>query len=83
MITAAHSVRNFLESSEVKQEFTHVTTSDENAYIEALHRIIEHDVINRNGFASYSYYEAKEMLKRYFSHYNCCLLYRLIGFITP
>lgn len=77
----AHSVRNFLKSSEVKQEFTHVATPEENAYIEAFHSILEHDVIERNEFDSY--YEAKEMLQRYFFHYNFCRLHRSIGFMTP
>lgn len=77
----AHSVRNFLKSSEIKQEFTHVATPEENSYIEAFHSILEHDVIERNEFASY--YEAKEMLDRYFSHYNQHRLHRSIGFITP
>ncbi|WP_461051630.1 hypothetical protein [Spirosoma arcticum] len=49
----AHSVRNFLKSSEVKQEFTHVATPEENFYIEAFHSILEHDIIERNEFASY------------------------------
>ena len=77
----AHSVRNFLKSSEVKQEFTHIATPQENSYIEAFHSILEHDVIDHNEFASY--YEAKEMLKRYFSHYNYCRLHRSIRFMTP
>ncbi|WP_461085864.1 DDE-type integrase/transposase/recombinase [Spirosoma flavus] len=49
----AHSVRNFLKSSEIKQEFTHVATPEENSYIEAFHSVLEHDVIERNVFASY------------------------------
>lgn len=77
----AHSVRNFLKSLEVKQEFTHVATPKENSYIEAFHSILEHDVIDRNEFESY--YEAKEMLQRYFSHYNYYRLHRSIGFVTP
>ncbi|WP_255433138.1 IS3 family transposase [Spirosoma sp. KUDC1026] len=77
----AHSVRNFLKSSEIKQEFTHVATPEENSYIEAFHSILEHDVIEPNVFGSY--YEAKEMLGRYFSHYNNYRLHRSIGFITP
>ncbi|SFF20477.1 DDE-type integrase/transposase/recombinase [Spirosoma endophyticum] len=60
----AHSVRSFLKSTEIKQEFTHVATPEENSYIEAFHSILEHDVIERNEFASY--YEAKAMLGRYF-----------------
>ena len=77
----AHSVRNFLKTSEVKQEFTHVATPEENSYIEAFHSILEHDVIERNEFDSY--YEAKETLERYFVHYNFHRLHRSIGFITP
>mgnify|MGYP002652476929 CR=1 FL=1 len=77
----AHSVRNFLRSCEVKQEFTHVATPEENSYIEAFHSILEHDVIERNEFDSY--YEAKEMLERYFFHYNQHRLHRSIGFVTP
>jgi transposase InsO family protein len=77
----ARSVRNFLKSSEVKQEFTHVATPEENSYIEAFHSILEHDLIERNEFESY--YEAKEMLERYFSHYNYHRLHRSIGFVTP
>lgn len=77
----AHSVRNFLKSSEIKQEFTHVATPEENSYIEAFHSILEHDIIERNEFASY--YEAKEMLGRYYSHYNQYRLHRSIGFVTP
>ncbi|QIP13790.1 transposase family protein [Spirosoma aureum] len=30
----AHSVRKFLKNSEVKQEFTHVATPEENSYID-------------------------------------------------
>lgn len=77
----AHSVRNFLKTSEVKQEFTHVATPEENSYIEAFHSILEHDVIERNEFDSY--YEAKETLQRYFFHYNYHRLHRSIGFMTP
>lgn len=49
----AHSVRNFLKGSEIRQEFTHVATPEENSYIEAFHSILEHDVIERNEFESY------------------------------
>ena len=50
-------------------------------YIEAFHSIQEHDVIERNEFASY--YEAKEIFGRYFPHYKHHRLHRSIGFITP
>jgi transposase InsO family protein len=58
-----------------------VATPEENSYIEAFHSILEHDVIEGNVFESY--YEAKEMLARYFSHYNYHRLHRSIGFMTP
>ncbi|RRA98147.1 integrase core domain-containing protein [Larkinella rosea] len=77
----AHRVRNFLRGSEVKQEFTHVATPEENAYIEAFHSILEREVIERNEFASY--YEAKQTLQRFITHYNINRLHRSIGFVTP
>jgi putative transposase len=77
----AHRVRNFLKNSEVKQEFTHIATPEENAYIEAFHSILEREVIQRNEFDSY--YEAKQTLERFFTHYNYHRLHRSIGFITP
>jgi putative transposase len=77
----AHRVRNFLKSSEVKQEFTHIATPEENSYIEAFHSILERDVVERNEFEGY--YEAKQILKRFFTHYNEHRLHRSIGFVTP
>ena len=77
----SHKVRNFLKNSEVKQEFTHVATPEENSYIEAFHSILEREVIERNEFASY--YEAKETIQRFITHYNQSRLHRSIGFITP
>ncbi len=52
LYVTASAVR-FLKSSEIKQEFTHVATPEENSYIEAFHSVLEHDVIERNEFASY------------------------------
>jgi putative transposase len=77
----AHKVRNFLKHSDVKQQFTHVTTPEENSYIEAFHSILEREVIERNQFASY--YEAKDTIKRFIKHYNESRLHRSIGFVTP
>ncbi|KAA6438756.1 IS3 family transposase [Dyadobacter flavalbus] len=77
----SHKVRNFLKNSEVKQEFTHVATPEENSYIEAFHSILESEVIERSEFASY--YETKETIQRFITHYNQSRLHRSIGFITP
>lgn len=38
-------VRNFLKDKGVIQEFTHVATPEENAYIEALHSNVQREVI--------------------------------------
>lgn len=77
----AHKVRNFLKNSDVKQQFTHIATPQENSYIEAFHSILEREVIERNQFASY--YEAKDTIQRFIKHYNESRLHRSIGFVTP
>ena len=77
----SHKVQNFLKNSEVKQEIAHVATPEENSYIEAFHSILEREVIERNEFASY--YEAKETIHRFITHYNQSRLHRSSGFITP
>ncbi|MDO1451929.1 IS3 family transposase [Rhodocytophaga aerolata] len=77
----AHRVRNLLKNCQVKQEFTHIATPEENSYIEAFHSILEREVIERHEFGSY--YEAKQILQRFFEHYNCHRLHRSIGFVTP
>src|SRR5690606_10264371 len=41
----ARAVREFLKSNNVNQEFTHIATPEENAYIEALHSVLEREVI--------------------------------------
>ncbi|GAB3285656.1 IS3 family transposase [Larkinella harenae] len=77
----ANRVRQFLKTSEVKQEFTHVATPEENSYIEAFHSILDQIVVQRYEFDSY--YEAKETLRRFFNHYNYNRRHRSLGFITP
>ncbi|TLU92011.1 transposase [Dyadobacter sediminis] len=63
----------------VKGEY--FNTPEENSYIEAFHSILEREVIERNEFASY--YEAKETIQRFITHYNQSRLHRSIGFIIP
>jgi len=64
----AHSVRNFLKSRGVNQEFTHIATPEENSYIEALHSTLEREVIRRYWFDSF--YHAKMKLADYYKFYN-------------
>jgi len=77
----AHRVRFFLRSSEANQEFTHIATPEENAYIEAYHSIIEREVIQRFEFSGY--YDALLTLKAYVEFYNNRRLHGGIGFKTP
>lgn len=61
-------VRNFLKDKGVNQEFTHVATPQENAYIEALHSNVQREVIERFEFESV--YHAQLILQRYYDWYN-------------
>jgi putative transposase len=40
-------VRQFLKEKGVNQEFTHMATPEENAYIEALHSNVQREVVER------------------------------------
>lgn len=64
----AHKVRQALQELEARQEFTHVATPEENAYIEAFHSIQQRELIDRFSFASY--YEAKQHIEKYMYWYN-------------
>jgi transposase InsO family protein len=77
----AHRVRFFLRSSEANQEFTHIATPEENAYIEAYHSIIEREVIQRFEFSGY--YDALLTMKAYVEFYNNRRLHGGIRFKTP
>lgn len=61
-------VRQFLKEKGVNQEFTHIATPEENAYIEALHSNIEREVIERFEFESI--YHAQMIFTRYYDWYN-------------
>ena len=77
----AHKVRFFLRQSEANQEFTHIATPEENAYIEAYHSIFESEVCKRFEFSSY--YEAKLTITSYVEFYNNRRLHGGIGYKTP
>lgn len=49
----ANAVKQFLRSEQARQEFTHIATPEENAYIEAFHSIVDREVIQRFEFSSY------------------------------
>ena len=61
-------VRQFLKEKGVNQEFTHVATPEENAYIEALHSNVQREVVERFEFESI--YHAQMIFNRYYDWYN-------------
>lgn len=77
----ANDVRNYLVMAEAKQEFTHVATPQENAYIEAFHSVLERELIQRYEFSDLA--DAKLAIEAYMNFYNNERLHRAIGFITP
>ena len=77
----AHKVREVLQSLEAKQEFTHVATPEENAYIEAFHSIQQSELMDRHTFSSY--YDAKQHIEKYMHWYNFKRKHGAISFLTP
>lgn len=77
----ANDVRAFLRAAEANQEFTHIATPEENAYIEAYHSILDTEIVQRFEFASY--YEARITLTAYVDFYNNRRLHGGIGRRTP
>jgi transposase InsO family protein len=64
----AKAVREYLKDKGVYQEFSHVATPQDNAYIEALHSNLQREVIDRFEFESI--YHAKMIIDRYYKWYN-------------
>ncbi len=77
----AHKVREVLQALEAKQEFTHVATPEENAYIEAFHSIEQSELIDRHSFSSY--FDAKQHIEKYVYWYNFKRKHGQIGMTTP
>lgn len=77
----AHKVRQALQDLEAKQEFTHVATPEENAYIESFHSIQQRELMDR--FTFHSFYDAKEHIRKYMHWYNNKRRHGALGNITP
>lgn len=77
----ASRVREVLQGLEAQQEFTHVSTPEENAYIEAFHSIQQNELMDRFTFSSY--YDAKQHIKKYMEWYNHKRKHGAIGMFTP
>ena len=69
------------EEQGVNQEFTHVATPEENAFIEAYHSIVERTIERRCQFESI--YEAAMVMYRWKQHYNERRLHGSLGNKTP
>ena len=77
----ANMVRQYLRSLEAHQEFTHIATPEENAYIEAFHSIFEREVVRRFDFESF--YESKQTIVAYMDFYNNKRLHGSLKRKTP
>ncbi|MEO6550734.1 MAG: IS3 family transposase [Ferruginibacter sp.] len=64
----ANAVRQYLKEKKVLQEFSHVATPEDNAYIEALHSNLQREVMDRFEFDSI--YHAQMIIDRYYKWYN-------------
>ena len=64
----ATAVREYLKTKGVLQQFSHVATPEDNAYIEALHSNLQREVIDRFEFDSI--YHAQMIIDRYYKWYN-------------
>lgn len=74
-------IREYLQEQGVNQEFTHVATPEENAFIEAYHSLIERTLEQRYEFESI--YEAGLVLNRWKQFYNESRLHGSLGNRTP
>lgn len=77
----AHKVRQTLQALEAKQEFTHVATPEENAYIESFHSIQQRELIDRFEFSSY--YHARQHIEKYMHWYNTLRRHGTLNDQTP
>ena len=64
----ATAVREYLKDKGILQEFSHVATPEDNAYIEALHSNLQREVVDRFEFESI--YHAQMIIERYYKWYN-------------
>ena len=77
----AHNVRKYLKEMEVVQEFTHIATPEENAFIESLHSSLERELLKRSWFDSLYY--ARMKISDYYKIYNFRRKHRSLGRKSP
>lgn len=77
----AHAVRDYLQDKEVVQEFIHVSTPQENSFIEAYHSIIDRELLQPRQFATIE--EAIDTFNRWRQFYNNRRKHGSLGNKTP
>jgi len=77
----ANQVRQTLIDLEARQEFTHVATPEENAYIESFHSIEQRELMDRFSFSSF--YDAKTRIQNYMQWYNNVRRHGQLDGLTP
>jgi putative transposase len=77
----AQKLRQALQDMEARQEFTHVATPEENAYIEAFHSIQQRELMDR--FQFQSYYNARQHISNYMYWYNHLRRHGSLKGLTP
>ena len=77
---AGHT-RDYLKEMGLYQEFTHVSTPEENGHIESFHSIIQNDLFSKYEFDSLE--ELQEVLKRYYNFYNKERIHSSLGYKSP
>ena len=77
----AYAVRNYLHEQEVVQEFIHVSTPQENSFIEAYHSIIDRELLQPRQFTTIE--EAVQTFNRWREFYNRRRLHGSLGNRTP
>jgi len=77
----AKSVQEYLKEIKGNHEFTHISTPEENAYIEAFHSILERGLTSRYEFDSFFHAEIK--IAQYMFTYNNIRKHGAIGLKTP
>jgi putative transposase len=77
----AHKVRQALQDMEARQEFTHVATPEENAYIESFHSIQQRELFDR--FEFLSFYDSQQHIEKYMHWYNTKRRHGSLNDLTP
>lgn len=74
-------VRQYLESLNAFQEFTHVSTPEDNSYIEALHGLLEKELFQRYEYSTR--YQVRLLITDYYLFYNAVRPHGSIGYRSP